>query len=312
LRALTEDRPVPPDSTCRALCSPANDVLRHLAMALCRNDAALCDRLVDAIAAGAKELVPFSDLLGTCVRYSTSAPALACRPLFEAAAACFWEHPSLRAAQLLGFKFWSAADAVTGGAQAQRAIAAVAITPGRAVDVELACTAAFVLGAISQFTSADHLAEAHRVLQAASASEVRPLAEEAVFARLLLDPLPGTRDSDASLVDLRERLLRLARSPGSSASSVTRAVGELTNRYAGDADVTAALKADVRILSSGGRAPFVAACVEGPGLPLISLEIACDLFQCLEAGACTRLAMRMWDADGDVAGAVADGRTPCT
>ena len=56
--------------------------------------------------------------------------------------------------------------------------------------------------------------------------------------------------------------------------------------------------------------PFVEACVNGPGIALISSEIACTLFEWLEPADCTRLAMRMWDARGDSAEAVTTGFTP--
>lgn len=171
-----------------------------------------------------------------------------------------------------------------------------------------ACAAAQVLGSISRFTSPELLCEAHKVLQDAAASPIEALSAEAVFARVVLDPLPvDGAGADPSAGDMRLRLLALAQRAGGDSKVVDRAAAELVRRYTSDRDVEAALK---RAAAGAVMTPFIAACVEGPGLPLVSLEVACTLFQWLPPDKATSLAHRLWDAHSDGARLVAGRFTP--
>lgn len=144
------------------------------------------------------------------------------------------------------------------------------------------------------------------MLEAAAASSVEGLAAEATFASTLLDPLPG---SASTAVDLRQRLLALARPSSRSPDSKTvqRAVQELVLRFPGDSVVHAALKADA---ARGSLTPFVAACISGHGAPLVSPEIACTLFQWLDADDGVRLAVHMWDPLRDLNEALEERLSP--
>lgn len=314
-----------------AVCDPANDVLRILASALfCRPLAtpAMCDRLISSMAAGC-EAAALCDFLGDCLPLlpANIAAELLCRENFERAATTVWDLAHVlpvSKVRLLGHKFWSAVDAVTSSGQAvdaaascgqaRRAIAiirAALSSPGSSESssddaVSRACVAAAVLGCLSRISSPEVLAEAHAVLEAASASSFTDLAAEAVFARPLLDPLPG---SEASAVDMRERLLRLVRptSHNPDHNVVCRAAQELALRFPSDSVVHAALKADAE---RGSLTPFVAACTSSYGLSLVSPEIACTLFQWFEPVESTRLSMLMWDPLGSARDAVEERLTP--
>jgi hypothetical protein len=314
----------PPDAVIGAASTPADDTLRHLTMALCDDSAtsSIADRFVSAIAAGC-EVPKFCEFLGGCVRFlpANVAPTLSCRGCFERAAAAFWEQaPLASVATVLGPTFWAAADAVTGGAQAQRALAVLkdAVALGRELageTVSRACAAVAVLGAIAHFTCADHLRDTHSLLEAASASPVEDVAAEAVFARAVLDPLPSVSGTATSPLDLRQRLLDLAQpaTPLPNMGTVKRAAAELARRFVGDPDVHADLKAAVQ---RSPLPPFVVACMEGHGIALISPEIAFLLFEYLGSGKleeCTRLALRLWSPaadDREIDAAIANRLTP--
>lgn len=304
-----------------ALCDPANDVMRHLTMALLpsRTAPGACDRLVAAIAAGCNAAA-LCDFLGDCVPLMppSCATSLACRPLFERATAAFWGVADPTAVLILGHRFWAAADAVTGGAQTGCALdsirgilaaAPAADDPRAAREMAgRACAAAAVLGSISRMPSPELQADAHAVLERASQAPFpfEMLAAEATFASAVLDPLPGA----VAAIGLRERLLNLARPTSRSAATATvrRATAELNLRFVGDAVVHAVLKKDAG--RGAPASPFVEACITGAGLRLISPEIACVLFQWLPPSDCTRLAMRMWHPWSSIEDAVSDGRTP--
>ena len=183
----------------------------------------------------------------------------------------------------------------------------------RAKDSEIAkwdraCAAAQVLGSISRFTSPELLREAHKVLEDAAVSPIEALAAEAVFARVVLDPLPvDGAGVDPSASDMRQRLLALAQRSSGDTRVADRAAAELVRRFTGDGDVNAALK---RAAAGAVMTPFIAACVEGPGLPLVSLEVACTLFQWLPPDKAASLAHRMWDARSDGKRLVAGRFTP--
>ena len=313
---------LPPDVVCYAQSDPANDVLRHLTMALLYRPApGMCDRIVTALGAGC-EAATFCDFLGACAPLLPigCAATLAVRLLFEMALSVFWDLDgvvSVDTVQMLGHKFWSAADATTGGALIDRALTVIrtALPPmcsGRPSDsaIARACTAVAIVGSVSRMSTPEALVDVHSVIALAASSSIDALASEATFASTVLEPLPG---SSVAIEGVRERLLALARPPpsrGASTFTVRRAAIELGRRFAGDSVVHAALKADAKPLRGRRMTPFAEACAEGPGIVLISSEIACTLFEWLEPVESTRLAMRMWDARGDSDEAVAAGFAP--
>ena len=312
----------PSDAVCRAMSDPANDVLRHMTMALLYRPApGTCDRIVSALAAGC-EAATFCDFLGVCAPLLPSgcAAKLIVGGLFNKAVSVFWglgATASVDTVQMLGHKFWSAVDATTGGALIDRALTTLRSAlppscPGNPSDdtVACACIAAAIVGSVSHMSTPEALAEVHSVIALAASSSIDSLASEATFASTVLEPLPG---STAAVEGIRDRLLILVRSApsrGAATPTVHRASAELARRFAGDSVVHAALKADAKPLRGGRMTPFVEACVRGPGTALISSEIACTLFAWLEPADCTRLAIRLWDAREDSEEAVAAGLTP--
>lgn len=312
--------PLPPASVTGALSDAANDVLRQLVAALIyRPPAGLCNRLLSAMAVGCDSAV-LCDFLGDCVPLLPAgcAPKLAFRAAIEKAVAAFWSlqpAPSVSTVQMLRHTFWSLADATTGGAQTRRALDAIRACLSLAAPAEPACStdadtisracaAAAIVGSVAHTLTPELLAEAHSVITLASQSPVEALAAEAIFAGTVLDPLLG-----ATPESLRERLLKLSRPTlrGPVTATVNRAASELALRFAGDSVVRTTLKLDAE---RGFLTPFVEACIKGPGLALISSEIALVLFKWLETNDCTRLAMRMWDPLGDPNEAVAAGLSP--
>lgn len=311
--------PSPLKVVSRALSDPANDVLRHLTVALLYRPAPnTCDHIISAIAAGCEASV-FCDYLGDCLPLFPAgcAAKLAVRRLFDEAVSVFWgmkNTTSISTVHMLGHNFWCAADAMLSGALIDRAFATIRAAlppncPDTSMDgsVALACAAVAIVGSVSHLSSREALTEAHDAIALASASSVEVLASEATFARVVLAPLPGSK---AATEGLRERLLKLARSStmhGSATLTANRAVAELARRYGGDSVVHAVLKTDAM---RGFMTPFVNACVEGPGISLISFEIACTLFQWLDPVDCTRLAVRLWDALADSSDVLSAGFTP--
>jgi hypothetical protein len=308
----------------RAMSAPANDSLRHCALVLCGADAASAALGTSVVAAfSGCEVSAFCEYLGSCIRVLPPAVAtvLDCRGSFERATLRFWEQgPFIQVAQTLGPAFWAIADAVTGGAQAERAFSVLteSVAQGCELDdskIARACAAVAVLGALTRFTSHDHLIKAHSLLQGAISSSIPDLAAEAVFAQAVLETLPSSVGSDTTPLDLRQRLLGLAqpRIPSANLDTVRRATDELARRFIGDADVHAALKAAVQ---RSPLPPFARACMQGPGIALISPEIAYLLFESLGGSAqeeCTRLAMRLWNPAADASEidvAVANQLTP--
>ena len=299
-----------------ALSDPANDVLRHLTTALVyRPTAGTCDRIVAAMASRC-ETAALCDFLGDCLSFLPAgcASQLAYRGHFEKAGDTFWASepaPRVSLVHVLGHRFWAAVDTFTAGAQTQRAVDAIRTVTDSAESptdaaVARACAAVAILGSLTDSLASGLRVEARVALDLAAASPLEALAAEATFASAVLGPPPG---SDADAAGLRDRLLKLAR-PSSrtpAIATVHRAAQELAYRFAGDSVVHAALKADAE---RGTPTAFVDACTKGPGLPLISSEIACVLFQWLEPADCTRLATRLWDPLADAEKAVVAGYSP--
>lgn len=288
-----------PEVIVKALCDPANDVLRLLAVSLSPGDSPdVTDSIVEALRAGSKSPTTFVDQLSRCVRESPCAPRLACRQLFDDVAAAFWEQrPRVVTVQLLGHQFWVAADAVSGGAQARRALAALSVfaSPCNFLKsgLEPAVASAQIIGGLTRLAIPSDLADALAALRLASASSAKPLAAEAVFAMAMLDQ-PALAEKGSS-GGLRQRLLELAlrTSAADAAAVVPRAALELANRYVGDRVVEATL---LRLATGTTPSPFVMACVTGPGVRLISLEVAVALFKApwLDAQSRVQLATRLW------------------
>lgn len=289
-----------PEIIIKALCDPANDVLRLLAVALSPGDSPdVTDSIVEALRAGSKSPATFVDQLSRCVRESPCAPRLACRQLFDDVAVAFWEQrPRVDTVQLLGHQFWVVADTVSGGAQARRALAALGVfaTPCNFLrsGLEPAVAAAQIIGGLTRLATPSDLADALAALRLASASSAKSLAAEAVFALAMLDQ-PALAEKKGSSGGLRQRLLELAlrTNAADAAAVVPRAALELANRYAGDRVVEATL---LRLATGTTPSPFVMACVTGPGVRLVSLEVAVALFKTpwLDETSRVQLASRLW------------------
>ena len=307
--------PAMPPRLARAAANAANGSMCHVALALCTQHPCTCTFIAAAAASGCT-ISRFTDLLGDCIQSCACAASFWFRESFSNAAAAFWDSaPSAIAADRLGVAFWAVADAVTGGEQASRAIsllrAATAAGDHLAVDiVDRASAASVVLASIAHFTTPEALAEARRVLEQASKAK-EPLYTEASLALAILDPPVASAASASAPIrgapSLKQRLLQLATSPSSSASIVSRTAKELATRFPDDADVRSALKTAA---GRRGKSRFVDACVTGPGLPLVTMEIALELFRRLSPPERIRLALRMWDPSADADAAVAEAVTP--
>ena len=226
---------------------------------------------------------------------------LPCAPLFAAATAAFWEGQAARStlAQALGHHFWTVADVLSDGGQARRALAALAAfaSPCNVLGsgLERACAGVTVLGCLSRLVTPGDTPAAVEALRVAATSKHEALSVGAALASAILDAGPG------SLVSLRQRLLNLALRPGDGRGSMQlarRAAAELAARFPGDRDVHAEL---LRLAMRPVPTPFVQACVAGPGIALVSLEVAAALFRApwLDASARTALATRLWHRDAD-------------
>lgn len=313
--------PAPPSVSpllVRAASNPSNNFFRHVLVATCTKDPCTCNILASAVAFGCAAS-QFTDLMGDCIQYSSCAADLWCSKLFATAATMFWHlAPFSRASELLGSRFWTLADAVTGGEQSKRSIRILGATAdtscqlARHDDVlDRERVAIVVLRSILRCASPEYFAEARRVLERASTSTTESIAAEAALALASLEPPVAWATSCCATAyegaGLRERLLLLASSTTSPSATVRRVTVELANRFSGDVDVRAGLRAAIM---RDGMSHFVDACVTGLGLCFVSTDIALELFMRVPPPECTRLASRMWDPTADAEAAVAEALTP--